>query len=494
MDALLLVVYSLSLLYIFPYSIIQVELIWLYLRNRKRLDRHKWQNLSPEKLPMVTVQLPVYNEKYVIGRLIEAVTRFKWAKEKLEIQVLDDSTDETYELISGQVAQLQAEGFLIRHLHRTNREGYKAGALKNGTEQAQGQFIAIFDADFLPHPDFLLETIPYFVENQEVGMVQARWSHLNENYSLLTRLQAFGLNAHFRVEQTGRFLGNYFINFNGTGGVWRKACIDDAGGWNADTLTEDLDLSYRAQINGWKLQFVEEYDTPAEIPAEMNALKNQQFRWSKGAAETTRKTLSILLKAKVPLSVKIHAIFVLINRTNFIFLLTTSVLSVPLLFVSHSLLQYLLLINFIAFLLMGMFVQGSFYWLANRENYTKRPLGWLSFARDFFIFLTVSMGMALHNSMAVVEGYLGVKTPFVRTPKFNILNKQDTWNNNTYVRPKISLVTVLEGVMFFYFLGAIGYAFFTKDYRMVLFHLMLALGYGIVFFLSLRHTVLFRRT
>ena len=288
MEWLIIVGYGFSLLVICIFSLGQFNLAWHYRKHQKQLKNE--ENTSLEEFPHVTVQLPIYNEKYVIERLIDAVAAFDYPKDKLEIQVLDDSNDETIEIVAKKVASYQKAGIDIQQVQRPERKGFKAGALQYGMEHAKGEFIAIFDADFLPPKDFLKSTLTSF-NDPKVGMVQTRWGHLNQDYSLLTRVQAFGLNAHFTIEQKGRLNAGSFINFNGTGGVWRKTCIVDAGGWHHDTLTEDLDLSYRAQLKDWKFDYLEDVLSPAELPVLMPAVKSQQYRWNKGAAETARKNL-----------------------------------------------------------------------------------------------------------------------------------------------------------------------------------------------------------
>ena len=267
MELVLIIIYGLTLSFVFLYSIVQINLVINYLRNSKSRNPIPLKN---DVLPFVTVQLPLYNELYVVERLIDSITKFNYPKDKFEIQILDDSTDETVEIVAKKVADYKAQGFNIYQNRRTIRTGYKAGALAEGLELAKGEFIAIFDADFLPSTTFLCKTLPFF-NDKGIGVVQTKWEHLNKNYSLLTRLQAFGLDAHFTVEQTGRNAGNHFINFNGTAGIWRKSCIQNSGGWQADTLTEDLDLSYRAQLKGWKFKYLEELGSPSELPAAMNA-------------------------------------------------------------------------------------------------------------------------------------------------------------------------------------------------------------------------------
>lgn len=475
-------IYGIALSFMFCYSLIQAHLVYQYLR-RGKIENSVTPLLS---FPCVTIQLPVYNERYVIERLIDAVAAFDYPRDKLQIQVLDDSTDETVELISQKVKALQANGFNMDHVRRTNRIGFKAGALEEGLSQASGEFIAIFDADFIPAPDFLQKTVPYFT-NPEIGMVQTRWQHLNRDYSLLTQLQAFALNAHFTVEQTGRNKGGYFINFNGTGGIWRKSCIEDAGGWSADTLTEDLDLSYRAQLKGWKFRYLENVGSPAELPPVMSALKSQQYRWTKGAAETARKHVRKVLGANISIGQKLHGTFHLLNSCMFLCVMICALLSVPAMFISHQLPQYTDLFQYASLLLFSLLILGIMYWISFVQEYKRKRVAFWHFIKNFPLFLAFSMGLSLHNAIAIMEGLLGIKTPFVRTPKFNLMDKSSTWKTNAYVSQNITPLTVLEGLLMLYFLFGVVQAFLMKDYRLLPFHLMLSFGFGGVFYYSLFH-------
>ncbi|MEJ8800662.1 cellulose synthase family protein [Pontibacter sp. H249] len=485
LEVSVIALYGLCLAFIFCYSIAQLHLTILYWLHKKR-RREQTPSINPATLvwPKVTVQLPLYNERYVAERLIEAITALDYPHEQLQVQILDDSNDETTAIVQEKLKQYPELN--IQHIRRPNREGFKAGALQYGLQTATGEFIAIFDADFLPAPDFLKSTISRF-DNARTGVVQTRWGHLNENYSLLTKLQAFGLNAHFTVEQSGRYSGGHFINFNGTAGVWRKACIEDAGGWQADTLTEDLDLSYRAQLKGWQFIFLEDVEAPAELPAAMGALKSQQFRWTKGAAETARKHLARVLQSEVPLSTKLHATFHLLNSMVFICVLLTAVLSVPILFIKDNNPQLAILFKLGSVLIFSLMALVAFYWTAlYQQSYhawktTKR------FIPEFFLFLCISMGLSLHNSMAVAEGLLGIKTPFIRTPKYNLLQTRGTWKKQAYFMQSISPVTVVEGILALYFAAGIVLAFRLGDYGLLPFHVMLMFGFGAVFLYSLSH-------
>ena len=484
-----LAIYGLALTFIFFYSVVQFNLVLLYRKARKERSANAESAPtlpSQDKLPVVTIQLPLFNEMYVAERLIDAVAAFTYPKDKLEIQVLDDSTDETVQIVANKVAQWQAEGVDIKHVRRDNRKGYKAGALQYGMEIARGEFLAIFDADFLPIPDFLEKTLPYFSDENN-GVVQTCWGHINEDYSLLTKLQAFGLDAHFSIEQLGRNKGGHFLNFNGTAGIWRKKTIEDAGGWHSDTITEDLDLSYRAQLKGWRIHYLEDIVSPAELPAAMNALKSQQFRWTKGAAETLRKHFFNVLGANLSFSTKLHAAFHLLNSTLFICIMCCSVLSVPVLYIKHTSPELKILFQISSMFLLSLLALIFFYWNSMRKHYKDSLEATLVFIPKFFMFLSVSMGLSLHNAIAVVEGYIGRKTPFVRTPKFNIKEAKDKWANTKYFSKKINWLTVFEGLLALYFAGAIYLGYTFGDFGLFPFHFMLTLGFGLVCYYSIKH-------
>jgi cellulose synthase/poly-beta-1,6-N-acetylglucosamine synthase-like glycosyltransferase len=486
MEIILIIIYGLALSFIFLYSIVQVNLVINYLRNSKKREEH--YVIDENNLPFVTVQLPLYNELYVVERLIDSIVKFDYPKDKFEIQILDDSTDETVNIVAKKVEEYKALGFNIYQHQRKIRTGYKAGALKEGLEITKGEFIAIFDADFLPKKEFLKKTIPYF-KDENIGVVQTKWEHLNKNYSLLTRLQAFGLDAHFTVEQTGRNVGNHFINFNGTAGIWRKSCIEDAGGWEADTLTEDLDLSYRAQLKGWKFKYLEKLGSPAELPAAMNALKNQQFRWTKGAAECTKKNLLRVLKNRdLPFNTKLHALFHLMNSSIFICIVLLSVLSIPMLMIKNNFVEYSLLFKIGSFFILSVVFLGIYYFVSLSSDYKNKFKALFHFIFLFPLFLSVSMGLSLHNALAVIEGYIGKKTPFIRTPKFNIIENGDVWKKNKYLVSSVSFLTIFEFLLTIYFFFGILSAFYYDDFGLIPFHIMLFLGFGYVTFYSLFHS------
>lgn len=481
MEWIVVIGYGISLAVI---TIFSLEQLYLAITYRRLPERPKAPALR--SFPVVTIQLPIYNEKYVAERLLDAVCGIDYPLDKLEIQVLDDSTDETKDIITDKVNEWHASGLDISHIRRPERIGYKAGALQYGLKLAKGDYIAIFDADFLPNKDFLLNTLPHF--DASTGMVQTRWGHLNENYSLLTQMQAFGLNAHFTVEQMGRNGSGKFMNFNGTAGIWRKACIEEAGGWQYDTLSEDLDLSYRAQLKGWQFVYLEDVICPAELPVLVPAIKSQQYRWNKGAAEAARKNAWNVLRSANSFSIKLHAIFHLLNSSVFLFLLIAALLSVPMLYIKDSKPEFHTFFNWASVFVLGFAAMSVFYWIATRAAYKDFNPG--LYFRRFPIFLTFSMGMSLHNAIAVAEGHLGIKTPFIRTPKFNVTTKTDPWKNNAYISRNVSPLTFIEGLLAIYFLFGFILGILLGDFGLVLFHLTLSIGFGAVFILSIKSTSL----
>ena len=475
----LVVLYSLCLLFILLFSFGQ----WRLTRLALRAYATPPEPLPPlpASWPRVTVQLPLYNEQNVVERVIDATAALDYPPERLHIQVLDDSTDATVALAAGRVAHYAAQGLYISHVRRPTREGYKAGALRYGLDETDGEFIAIFDADFVPEPDFLRRTIPFFLQDAQVGVVQTRWGHLNQNESLLTRLQAFGLDAHFLIEQVGRTFAGYFINFNGTGGVWRRTCIDDAGGWHIDTLTEDLDLSYRAQLRGWRFVYRPEIVAPAELPAVMDALKSQQFRWTKGAAETARKHLGTMWRSHQPLATKLQATFHLLNSSVYVVILLMALLSVPLVFVRARFREYQLVFQLASVFLLGFAPLVYYYYTAWR---LARPTGKARFYPGFFLlFLAVSMGLALHNSRAVVLGWLGQRTPFVRTPKAG----SGGASVRRYRTGGVGALVVVEGLLAAYFAFGLVAGIHFGDAGLLPFHALLTVGFTAVCYYSVRH-------
>lgn len=419
--------------------------------------------------PTITIQLPIYNELYVVERLIEAVMALDYPKNCLEIQILDDSTDETSDIIRQQVAHYQQQNFDIQHIRRPTRTGYKAGALAHGLSTAKGAFILIFDADFIPPTNFLTQVLPYF-DHTSVGLVQTRWGYQNENFSSFTQLQALALDGHFRVEQRGRNTANYFINFNGTAGIWRKSCIDAAGGWSADTIAEDLDLSYRAQSLGWKLKYLEHVVTPAELPLTLAAFKAQQYRWMKGGAECAKKLLvKTLSNSSLRWSVRLQAVYHLLNNSAFIWGFLLSILSVPTCQIVRIDPQYNAFFEYGSLFQIGLVVLALFYYTASRQR-----LSLITFIVKFPVFMGLISGLTLHNAIAVIEGYIGYKTPFVRTPKWG--NNQH-WQQNKYIIDRIKPIVWAELSLSVYFAVAVGFELFYGQYFISVYHLLLTLGY-----------------
>ncbi len=444
-------------------------LTYLFYRYRKPVKSKRV--FSDLELPEVTVQLPIFNERYVLRRLLEAVCSIDYPKDRLEIQILDDSTDETKEIAANLAEEYRQKGFDVVHIHRTNREGYKAGALENGMKVARGKFFAIFDADFIPPKNFLRETIHYF-SDPEVGMVQVRWEHINRDYSLLTRAQALFLDGHFAIEHAARFFSGRFFNFNGTAGIWRKECIEDAGGWQHDTITEDLDLSYRAQLKGWKFIYINDLAAPAELPVEMNAFRSQQHRWSKGSIETAIKLLPTLIKSPIPFKTKMEAIYHLTGNISYLLLVMLAILmpSAILIRLKNGW-DGTLGIDLI-FLIAGTLPLLLFYSCAQKE--INAP--WLSRIAYFPFALMLGAGMSLNNCKAVIEALLGYKTEFTRTPKYNIKDKRDNWKSRRY-RGMKTLLPLFELAIGGYLTYVIIYVISKQAYLALPFLVLFQLGF-----------------
>lgn len=490
---LMLLVYFLAMSAVTIYCLLQFHLLYLYKRFHRENPNVQYRQYAADDVnaPFVTVQLPMYNEMYVAERIIDYVAAQEYPKSQFEIHVLDDSTDETVNIVAKKVAELKAQGFNIEHIHRVNRQGYKAGALQEAMPRVNGEFIAIFDADFTPRADFLRTTMPYF-EDEKVGIVQTRWEHINADYSLLTKLQALQLNVHFTVEQAGRSYGNLLLQFNGTAGLWRKKVIGEAGGWQSDTLTEDLDLSFRAQILGYKIQYMEKLESPAELPVEMNGLKGQQFRWNKGGAQNARKLLKLIWNesdGKLNMVQKLHATSQLLAYGVFLWVFIAAVSSIPLAFAFSEL---GISTHFLSFSVLGLFSVIGISYTANITaalHRTAPATFWekLRFFGLFLSFMPISMGLSLYNSLAVIEGYMGKASAFVRTPKYGIDGDQKKFVKASYVAKKISWVTIAEGFMALVFTSAVIIGLVTDNTAFVLFHSMLALGFGTICYYSIKH-------
>ncbi len=481
MEEIILFTYIGSLLILFTFGSHGFIMIYYYLKHRHKRDDFSSQL---ESYPVVTLQLPIYNEMYVIERLIKTVCEMDYPIDKLEIQVLDDSTDETVEIVDNIVKEYKLQGFDIHHIHRTDRSGYKAGALKEGLKVAKGEFVGIFDADFIPRKNFLKIVLPFF-KDPKIGMVQTRWEHLNRAYSLVTQIQALALDGHFVLEQQVRNKAGYFINFNGTSGVWRKECIFDAGNWEADTLTEDLDLSYRAQLKGWKFRYLTDFSTPSEVPSEINSLKSQQFRWTKGAIETARKMLFRVWMAKLPLKTKIMCTFHLTNNIVFPFILLACLLNMPIVLIKNTGL-YDTYFLFMSVFVLAFIASFLFYLYSQKDVYED----WRSRILLFPVFMAGSMGFAINNTKAVFEALINKKSEFVRTPKYGIEGDKDKWQDKKYVHKKfVKFSVILELLVALYSLACVVVSAVTLQISAIPFQLMYTFGFGLVAYLSIKHVI-----
>ena len=468
-ETLILVLYFFVLSILAIYGWHRYYLVYLYMK-------HKDQAPAPPApltaFPPVTVQLPIYNEMYVADRLIDAVCEMDYPRELFEIQVLDDSTDETRDIAELAVRRHAARGFNIRHLHRIDRRGYKAGALAAGLHESTGKYIAIFDADFIPSKDFLKRTLPYLEERPELGMVQARWGHINQDYSLLTKIQSIMLDAHFVLEHGGRNRAGCFFNFNGTAGVWRRDAIDDAGGWQHDTLTEDLDLSYRAQLRGWKFLFVPDLVSPAEVPVEMNSFKSQQHRWAKGSIQTCMKLLPEILTSKQPFGVKAEAFFHLSANFNYLLMSLLSILMFPAMWVRYNMgWTEMLLIDVPLFLAATLSV-CNFYMVSQRELYAD----WRSRLKYLPFLMSIGIGLCVNNTRAVLEALFKKQSEFARTPKYGIERESDEWVGKKY-HQSVGVQPLIELALGLYFTGTVFYALINQIYGTLPFLMLFQVGF-----------------
>ncbi|HEU5316201.1 MAG TPA: glycosyltransferase, partial [Chloroflexota bacterium] len=440
--------------------------------------RHKYKLPTPKarfaELPRVTVQLPIFNEKYVVERLVASVCQLEWPRHLLEVQVLDDSTDDTQAIARAAVDRWRAEGVDIQYIHRTNRHGFKAGALARGLEVAKGRFVAVFDADFVPHRDFLHRAIHFFTDDQ-VGMVQVRWGHLNSDYSTLTHLQSILLDGHFVIEHTARNRSGAFFNFNGTAGVWRRETIASAGGWHHDTLTEDLDLSYRAQLGGWRFVFLTDVVAPAEIPVEMNAFKSQQHRWAKGSIQTAMKLLPTIFRSSYPWQVKKEAFFHLTANVGYLLMIPLAIL-MPISIavrVSHGWVEVLLL-DLPVFL--AATVSLCAFYLA-----TQREVGatWWQRIKYLPFLMSLGIGLSVNNARAVVEALLGHESGFTRTPKLGVTKAGEDVPRRRY-RAAATLQPVVELALAVYMTFAVQFVIERKIWMALPFLMLFQCGFGYV--------------
>lgn len=463
--------YFIVLILLAIYGAHRYLMVYLYYKYKRRNQPPEAQTLQPP-YPMMTVQLPVYNEQYVVTRLIDAICALDYPQDRLEIQVLDDSTDETLDISARRVAFYQERGFDIHHLCRANRIGFKAGALREGLERAQGEFVAIFDADFIPSPDILKRVLPGF-SDPDIGMIQTRWGYLNRDHSLLTQVQAMMLDGHFIMEHGARSGSGRLFNFNGTAGVWRRRCIDEAGGWQHDTLTEDLDLSYRAQLGGQRFLFLEEVVCPSELPVEMNAFKAQQRRWAKGSMQTARKLLPTVLRSNLPLKAKIESVFHLTNNLAYLLMVLLSILMFPSIVIR---VQVGWMSSFwidLPFLLAATVSISFFYLCAQREI---APNTW----RRRIVFLpclmSIGIGICVNNAKAVIEALLGHWTEFQRTPKYGVEGKDERWRRASY-RSQRTWLPALELLFAGHFGLLIYYAAVNRIYSSIAFLLLFFFGF-----------------
>jgi len=483
-----LFIYLSALLALFTYGMNCWFLMLVYrinyplaVKNHQKTKDAFYQNVPVRDWPHVTIQLPIYNERYVVKRLIRAVCMIDYPVDLLEVQVLDDSTDDTVEIAGATIEEMKAQGLDIVHVRRDNRSGFKAGALREGLKTSKGELIAVFDADFIPNSDFLKESVPYF-KNPQIGMLQIRWGHINSDYSLLTRAQSIGIDGHFGVEQASRAWSGFFMNFNGTAGVWRKKTIQEAGGWQADTLTEDLDLSYRAQLKGWKLMFAPQVVCPAEVPVTINAFKSQQHRWAKGSIQTAKKNLGKLFKSDLSWLIKIQAFLHLTHYMVHPMMLLVVMTSIPMLYTQWFFDSLAYPIMIFTLLCLATFGPTSLYLFSQRILYRN----WKSRIKYVPLLMCLGTGIAVNNTKAILEALFDIKSGFIRTPKYGIQNKGESWKSKRYAIP-LNSISILEFVFGLYSLtGLLMFLFFSK-YLVSPFLLIYTSGFFYVFFLSVKH-------
>ncbi|HLK34849.1 MAG TPA: cellulose synthase family protein [Terriglobales bacterium] len=469
-DLALLIPYFIVLIWLASYGIHRYTLVYLYYKHRK--ERPQGPSGFFADLPRVTVQLPIFNEQFVVERLVDTVCRLDYPKDKLDIQLLDDSTDET-KMVARRLVERYAElGYPITYHHRTNREGFKAGALREGMKSAQGEFIAIFDADFVPPADFLLRVVHYFTD-PNVGMVQGRWSHINRDYSFLTNVEAILLDGHFILEHGARSRSNVFFNFNGTAGMWRKRAIEEAGGWQHDTLTEDTDLSYRAQLKGWKFVYLEDVECPAELPVEMTAFKTQQARWAKGLIQTAKKILPQVMRSKVSWRVKLEAWYHLTANISYPLMIALSVLLLPAMIIRFYQGWFQMLYIDLPLFLASSFSISSFYLVSQKVLY---PRHWYRCLLYLPFLMALGIGLTITNSRAVLEALFGKQSAFTRTPKYRIESKTDKARSRAY-RRRLGWVPWIELLIGTYFVLTVYYAVVNENFVTVPFLVLFVIGY-----------------
>ena len=467
----LLVPYFIVLILLASYGLHRYVLVYLYYKHKRNRTTEPASHFAD--LPRVTVQLPIFNEQFVVDRLVEAICRLEYPREKLDIQVLDDSTDETVDVARAVVERYAALGNPISYHHRANRDGYKAGALQEGLKTAQGEFVAIFDADFVPPEDFLLRTI-HFLADPKIGMVQTRWTHINRNYSFLTEVESILLDGHFVLEHGARSRSHVFFNFNGTAGVWRRQAIEDAGGWQHDTLTEDTDLSYRAQLKGWRFRYLQDVECPAEVPVEMTAFKTQQARWAKGLIQTSLKILPSVLRSKEPFHVKLEAWFHLTANISYPLMIVLSVLLLPAMIIRFYQGWFQMLYIDLPLFLASTFSISSFYLVSQKELF---PRTWPRTFLYLPFLMALGIGLTITNAKAVLEALFGIKSPFARTPKYRVENRQDSAARARKYRKRLGLVPWIELAIGCYFAATVWYAIANENYFTIPFLCIFVLGY-----------------
>jgi cellulose synthase/poly-beta-1,6-N-acetylglucosamine synthase-like glycosyltransferase len=477
-DLALLIPYFIVLILLASYGMHRYVLVYLYYKHRKKKVTEPAGRF--EELPRVTVQLPIFNEQFVVERLVDTVCRLQYPREKLQIQVLDDSTDETVEVARNLVERYAALGHPISYHHRDNREGYKAGALQEGLQTATGEFIAIFDADFVPPEDVLLRTIHHFTD-PKVGMVQTRWTHINRNYSFLTEVEAILLDGHFILEHGARSRSGVFFNFNGTAGLWRRQAIDEAGGWEHDTLTEDTDLSYRAQLKGWQFVYLQDVECPAELPVEMTAFKTQQARWAKGLIQTSLKILPRVFRSEAPWRVKMEAWYHLTANISYPLMILLSVLLLPAMIIRFYQGWFQMLYIDLPLFLASTFSISSFYLVSQKEMF---PKTWLRTFLYLPFLMALGIGLTLTNSKVVMEALMGKKSAFARTPKYRVESKKDKVRSSKY-RKRLGLVPWIELAIGAYFAATVWYAVVNENYITVPFLVLFVLGFWYTGLMSL---------
>jgi len=477
-DMALLIPYFIVLILLASYGAHRYVLVYLYYKNKKNHTTEPQARF--DDLPRVTVQLPIFNEQYVVDRLLDSICKLDYPREKLDIQLLDDSTDETVEVARGLVERYAAMGYPVTYHHRTNREGFKAGALAEGLKSAKGEFVAIFDADFVPSEDFLMKVIHHFT-NPKVGMVQTRWTHINRNYSFLTEVEAIMLDGHFVLEHSGRARSDVFFNFNGTAGMWRRQAIEEAGGWQHDTLTEDTDLSYRAQLKGWKFVYLQDVECPAELPVEMTAFKTQQARWAKGLIQTSKKILPQVLKSDVPRHVKLEAWFHLTANLSYPLMIVLSVLLLPAMIIRFYQGWFQMLYIDLPLFMASTFSISSFYLVSQKELF---PRTWPRAFLYLPFLMALGIGLTITNTRAVLEALVGKQTAFARTPKYRVESKKDKVGAKKY-RKRLGWVPWVELMIGTYFASTVYYAIANENYITVPFLLLFVVGYWYTGLMSL---------